>query len=271
MVIRTTIKETSPVVSPDKVAADVITRVYHIAYEPSFKTVTLHFWTKCNLKCRGCFCRYEKLYWNLYDDPQSQLEDKKPVDIPDRFLTVGEVIERLRDREVKTVLLMGVEPTIDPSLPLVARAMHQEFNSYNILMTNGMEMADLEDIDLVLFSLKAFTEEKHITYTGRSNRQIMDNFIKVYQSGKKLQAITLVIPQLIDTDEVGRIARFIASVDDSINFMIHAYFAVPNCPYRSATTEEVEEAVKEARKYLKDVPFRNLSFERVGEPAVQII
>ena len=203
MVIRTSIKETLPVESPDKVATDVMTRVYHIAYEPSFKTATLHFWTKCNLKCKGCFCRYEKLYWNLYDDPQSQLENGKPVDIPDKFLTIGEVIGLLKDKEVNTVLFMGVEPTIDSSLPLVARAMHQEFGSYNILMTNGMEMTDLEDIDLVLLSLKAFTEEKHMTYTGKSNKQIIDNFKKIYKSGMKLQAITLAIPQLVDTKEIG--------------------------------------------------------------------
>jgi len=271
MVIRIGIKESNRAVSPDKVFKDVITTVYHIAYEPSFKTATLHFWTNCNLKCKGCFCRYEKLYWNLYDNPQEQLKDNKPVDIPDKFLTIGEIIKLLKRYEVNTILLMGVEPTLDPSLPLVAKVLHQEFSSYNILMTNGLKMADLADIDLVLFSLKAFTEEKHITYTRKSNKQILDNFLKVYKSGKKLQAITLVIPELIDALEVGRIARFIASVDDNITLTVHAYFSVPNCSYRSATTDEVEEAVKEARKYLKNVPFRNLSFERVGEPAKQLV
>ena len=255
----------------DIVAVRTPTTIYHMAYEPSFKTATLHFWTNCNLKCRGCFCRYEKLYWNLYDDPQSQLEGKRPVDIPEKFLTVGEVIGLLKELEVNTVLFMGVEPTIDPSLPLIARLMHQEFNSYNILMTNGQKMVNLIDIDLVLFSLKAFTEEKHITYTGKSNRQILDNFVRIYKSGKKLQAITLAIPELVDADEVGSIARFIASVDDNITLTVHAYFSVPNCSYQSATTDEVEEAVKEARKYLKNVPFRDLSFERVGEPAVQLV
>lgn len=271
MVIKPTIRETAPIRSPEKIAVDVKTAVYHIAYEPSFKTVTLHFGTKCNLSCRGCFCNYEKFYWNLKSDPQENLESKKAIKTPSKFLTIREIVNLLKNYEVSTVLFMGVEPTIDQALPLVAEAMHRQFNSHNILMTNGMHMADLKDIDQVLFSLKAFSEEKHITYTKKSNKQIMDNFVKISRSGKNIQAITLVIPELVDASEVGRIAKFIAAVDDNISLTVHAYFAVPNCPYRAATIEEVKEAVGEARRYLKSVPFRDPSFKRVGEPAVQIV
>lgn len=245
-------------------------KVYHIAYEPSFKTATLHFWTKCNLDCRGCFCKFEQLYFNLYDDPDSRLANKAPQSPPTHFLSLEEVLALLKKITVNTVLLMGVEPSLDPELPALARALHEEIGSYNIIMTNGLKLVDMEHIDSVLFSLKAYSEDIHRDYTGKSNKRILENFVKVYRSGKKLQSISLVIPGCIDAGEIERIARFIASVDRNIPLTLHAYFAVPGSPWRAATAEEVEEAVKLARNHLANVPYRTLDLKRVGEPAVRI-
>lgn len=246
-------------------------RVYHIAYEPSFQTATLHFWTKCNLGCRGCFCQYEQSYFNLHEDPVSLLAAKAPQDPPTRFLSRDEVLRRLKGLAVKTVLLMGVEPSLDPELASLAKALHEEIGSYNILMTNGLKLVDMEHIDFVLFSLKAYSEEIHRDYTGVSNEKILKNFAEVYRSGKKLQAITLLIPDYIDAEEIGRIARFVAGVDKEIPLMIHAYFPVPDSPWRAATAEEVAEAAELAGKHLANVPYRTLDLKRAGEPAVRIV
>ena len=245
-------------------------KVYHIAYEPSFKTATLHFWTKCNLSCRGCFCDYEQLYWNLFDDPVSRIANMARQPPPTRFLSLEEVKGLLKGLAIKTVLLMGVEPSLDPELPALAKALHNEIGSYNIIMTNGLKLVDMEHIDLVLFSLKAYSDDIHRDYTGRSNKKILENFITVYRSGKKLQAISLIIPDYIDAYEIERIARFIASVDKNIPLTLHAFFPVPDCPWRAATAEDVEEAAKLARKHLVNVPYRTLELKRVGEPAVRI-
>lgn len=245
-------------------------KVYHIAYEPSFKTATLHFWTKCNLSCRGCFCDYEQLYWNLFDDPVSRIANMARQPLPTRFLSLEEVKGLLKGLAIKTVLLMGVEPSLDPELPALAKALHNEIGSYNIIMTNGLKLVDMEHIDLVLFSLKASSDDIHRDYTGRSNKKILENFITVYRSGKKLQAISLIIPDYIDAYEIERIAKFVASVDKNIPLTLHAFFPVPDCPWRAATAEDVEEAAKLARKHLVNVPYRTLELKRVGEPAVRI-
>jgi len=163
---------------------------------------------------------------------------------------------------------MGVEPSLDPELPSLTKALHSEIGSYNIIMTNGLKLVDMEHIDLVLFSLKAYSEDIHRDYTGRSNKKILENFITVYRSGKKLHAISLVIPDYIDAGEIEGIAKFIAGVDKNIPLTLHAYFPVPGAPWRAATAEEVEEAAKLARKHLVNVPFRTLDLKRVGEPAV---
>lgn len=246
------------------------TRVYHVAYEPTLESVSLHFWTNCNLHCRGCLCRYEKLYWNLYEDPESELANKAPVAPPSNYLSKDEVIELLRPLKIKTILFMGVEPSLDPELPALAQALHEEFHSCNILMTNGVKLTDLEHIDSVLFSLKALSEDVHVQYTGKSNKKILRSFTAIHDSGTKLSAISLVIPGLIEAQEIEKIAMFIESIDRNISFMVHAYFAMPNAPWRTANSEEVEAAVKLARKHLANVPYRTLDLKRVGEPAIQI-
>lgn len=269
MTIQTVERRTSPATEGER--RNNLTRIYHIAYEPSFKTATLHFWTECNLSCRGCFCRYETSYFNLYRDPVSRVAKKDPESPPARFLTIAEVIHFLEKLKIETVLLMGVEPTLDPEMPAVAEALHDHIGSFNILMTNGVKLANMEHIDLVLFSLKAYSENIHLDYTGKSNKRILDNFIAVSNSGKKIQAISLVVPGCINAREIERVARFIAGVDESIPLTIHAYFPIPNSPWLAATTKDVLEAVKLARKHLVNVPYRTLDLNQVSTPAVRII
>lgn len=166
---------------------------------------------------------------------------------------------------------MGVEPSLDPELPALTKALHREMGSFNILMTNGLKLTDMEHIDLVLFSLKAYSKDIHLDYTGKSNKRILENFVTIYHSGKKLQAISLVIPDCIDTREIERIAGFVASVDKNIPLTIHAYFPILDSPWPAATSEDVKAAVTLARKHLVNVPYRTLDLKRVGEPAVRII
>ncbi len=154
---------------------------------------------------------------------------------------------------------------------LYALAMVLRNCSFNILMTNGLKLTDMEHIDLVLFSLKAYSEDIHLDYTGKSNKRILENFVTIYHSGKKLQAISLVIPNCIDAREIECIAGFIASVDKNIPLTIHAYFPIPDSPWLAATPEDVKAAVTLARKHLVNVPYRTLDLKRVGEPAVRII
>ena len=197
--------------------------------------------------------------------------NKAPESPPTRFLSIEEVIGFLKGLTFKTILLMGVEPSLDPELPALTKALHQEMGSFNILMTNGLKLTDMEHIDLVLFSLKAYSEDIHLDYTGKSNKRILENFVTIYHSGKKLQAISLVIPDCIDAHEIERIAGFIASVDKNIPLTIHAYFPIPDSPWLAATSEDVKAAVTLARKHLVNVPYRTLDLKRVGEPAVRII
>ncbi len=245
-------------------------KVYHIAYEPSYQSVDFHFWTGCNLQCRGCYLNYEKLDFGLLDDPVAHIAIQERESPPQKFLSFDEVMAYVEPLKIKYAVFMGDEAALDPELPKLAKTLRQKFKSYNIILTNGRKMMDLENIDEVIFSIKAISEDIHRDYTGHSNKIILENFAKIYHTGKKLQAETVLIPEYFDPKEVERVAKFVASVDKDITFRIDSFFEVPGCPWRSATKEEVEEAAALAKKHLNNVTCLTLDMKRLGDKAVKV-
>ncbi len=245
-------------------------KVYHIVYQPTFKSVDIHFWTKCNLNCRACYTNYEKLDFGLFDDPIPMIATRSQESPPSRFLSLAEVMELLGGLEITSVIFMGTEPALDPELASLAKELHDEFNCYSIILTNGLKLIDLKHIDEVIFSIKAYSDGLHRDYAGQSNKRILNNFVAIYNSGKKLQAETVLIPDYIDTGEIEHIARFIAGVDKNIPLRIDAYFPVGDNPWRAATAEEVEEAARLARKHLNKVNCLTLEMKRIGDKPVRI-
>ena len=227
--------------------------VYHITYAPTVKTVHLHFWG-CNLSCRACLLDKE-----IYDCHLAETRNgifsgtKKRQQTPERFLDLEEVMQILGKLDTKAVIFMGAEPTIDSQLPQLAEALHREFGSYNILLTNGFKLADLEHLDEIVFSLKAYTDSLHQHYTGKSNKKALENFVRLCHSGIKLRAESIFIPEYIDCPEIENIARFIAQSDESIPYRIDAYIPIGDNPWRRPTPQEMDKAVSIARKYLHNV------------------
>ena len=226
--------------------------IFHITYEPTYRTLDLHFW-KCNLNCRGCYKNYEIYDLGLIDNAVEKMATKSLAQEPERFLSYDEVIRLTEELEIKYAIFMGTEAAIDPELPRLARALHNRHDSYNILLTNGLKLTDMTDIDEIIFSLKAFSDDIHREYTGKSNKKILVNFKKIYDTGKKLQAETVLIPKYIDSKEVEELAGFVGGIDKDLTFRVIGYFPVPGCPWRAATGEDVEKAAELARKHLNNV------------------
>ena len=245
-------------------------KLYHIAYEPSYHSMDFHFWTECNLKCQACYTNWEKLDFGLMDDPVAEIAVAAPETPPEEFLSFDEVMQRLEGKEIKYAVFMGTEAALDPELPRLAKALHEKYGSYNILLTNGVKLTDMEHIDEIICSIKAYSDDIYKEYAGRSNKKVLENFRKMSLTGKKLQAETVFIPGLVEADEIEKLARFVASVGKDINFRIDAYFPVPGCPWRAATKEEVEEAAGLARKHLNNVTILTLDLKRIGDKAVRI-
>jgi len=226
------------------------------------KTVHLYFWG-CNLSCRGCVRLKETYNYHIADSIFN--EAKKSPQAPERFLDLEEVMQILEKLEVRKVFFMGAEPAIDPKLPQLAETLHQEFKSYNILLTNGFKIIDLEHIDEVVFSIKAVTDSLHRHYTGKSNKKALKNFVRLNQSGVRLRAESIFIPEYIDFLEIESIARFIGRVNKAIPYRIDAYIPVGDNPWRRPTPEKVEQAATVAKRHLLNVSYltgsEDLKFE----------
>jgi len=232
----------------------VKTNIYHISYTPESKFSCLHFWG-CNIECKGCLCKRE-IWSSLLKGHRLDHLTEPPKEIaqpPERFLDFEEVMQILGKLDVEKVRLEGMEPTIDPQYAKLTKALHDRLGTYNIVATNLYEMPSFEDTDMVVCGITAFTDSLHREYTGKSNEKILENMIKVYQSGIKLHVSPLFIPDYIGADETERIAKFTASIDKDIPCFIFPYYKAGDNPWRRPTHEEIDEAVGLAKRYLTNV------------------
>lgn len=147
------------------------------------------------------------------------------------------------DEKTSCICYFGGDPT--PQLPFALRAskLALEKNKGRLLRicweTNGsMQKAYLDEmIELSLdsggcikFDLKAWDENLHIALTGITNKRTLENFSRVGERIKTrsvpplLIASTLLVPGYINENEVGDIARFIASINPDIPYSLLAYY-----------------------------------------------
>lgn len=246
----------------------MLTNIYHMSYCKAEKQAYFHFWG-CNMNCRGCLCQKKIYGFMLKENIYDYLEEPRGIaDHPEQFMDFEEVMQILERLGVKWILFEGQEASLDPLYPQLTGATHKKFGSHNVLMTNAYKMPPLKDTDQVGVSLKAFTDSLHRHYTGKSNERVLKNFVKIYQSGVKLNVESVVIPDYIDAREIEHIAKFIASVDKEIPYHIDAYFKAGDNPWRRPTPEEMDEAVSLARRHLTNVSCfkggESLAFEVVN-------
>jgi len=114
----------------------------------------------------------------------------------------------------------------------------------------------LESHGCIKFDLKAHTEALHMALTGASNRRTLENFARAAQrfddrpNPPLVIASTLLVPGYVDAAEVGRIARFIATLNPNIPYSLLGFapqFYMSDLPPTSRRhAEEAEAAAREA-------------------------
>jgi pyruvate formate lyase activating enzyme len=234
------------------------TRVYHISFHTAHNLCCLFFWG-CNFECVGCLRKVEPFDCHFPAPRQS------PKPFSPTFLTLDEITDALSGVKPEFVVFEGWEPTLDPNLSEIAGELHRQIGTCNYLLTNGYIFRDVEDIDEVKVSIKALSDDIHREYTGKSNRRVLQNLGKLHQSGIKLSAETVLIPGYVDEEEIGRIARFLASVDREIPLRIDAYWPIASKKWRVPSAREMRKAVHEAERYLANVSFLEGTEEVQGE------
>jgi pyruvate formate lyase activating enzyme len=108
----------------------------------------------------------------------------------------------------------------------------------------------------IKFDLKAFTESLHSALCGWSNRQTLDNFSRVARRHRErpdaplVVVSTLLVPGYVNTEEVKRIAGFIAGCDPDIPYSLLGFapnYLMPDLPVTSVRhAESARQAALEA-------------------------
>lgn len=185
------------------------------------------------------------------------------------------------DERTTCICYFGGDPT--PHLPYAIQASKRalEKKKGNILRvcweTNGgmnpvlLKKAaelSLKSGGCVKFDLKAWDEKLHFALCGTSNRRTLANFRLLAElrlarpDPPFLIASTLLVPGYIDTDEVSRIAGFIASLDPYIPYSLLAFspqFLMQDLPPTSK---------KQAQRCLEAARSAGLKRVKVGNPSL---
>jgi len=198
-----------------------------------------------------------------------------------RAVHVNEIVElTLRNEKISCWCWFG--GSAEPQLPFAIKAsriIHEKKPSKRILricyewngdgnpwlVRRAMEYVVISGGN-VKFDLKAYDPTLHKILTGMDNKRVLENFELVYrefyhrrQEVPVLGATTLLVPHYIDAEEVGAIAEFIASLDDTIPYnllVFHPDFIMNDVPPTSA--KQVFECYEAAKKHLKNVNISNL-------------
>lgn len=189
-------------------------------------------------------------------------------------LTGDELVHRACDSSVRCICFFGGSP--EPQFPFALHAARRvirecrrpvhicwEWNgSGNPRLAEAAARLSMETAGTVKFDLKAFDANLHRALCGTGNERTLDNFRRVAaitQGTDTLTATTLLVPYYVDAAEVGKIAQFIAAVDDDIPYSLlvfHPDYLLTDLPVTPRF--HVEECVAAARRYLNRVNIGNL-------------
>ncbi|MEA2075157.1 MAG: radical SAM protein [Euryarchaeota archaeon] len=224
--------------------------------------------TGCNFRCKGCF--------------------RPARDEGGTKLTAEETLERMERAcqnyygKVPTeAMITGGEPTLDKGylLSLVMGLKERGFDRI-VLMTNGYALGEdetyvteLEEAGLTEahVDVKAFSEDIHRWYTGKSNKPVLRAIEKLDASGIKLVAQTVYMPGIVEEQEIEKIAQFLASVNRDIGYRINPFapiFAYERVT-RRPTLEEMERAFRVASKYLPNAIISRSCYREYPTPPPQ--
>jgi pyruvate formate lyase activating enzyme len=222
----------------------------------------------CNFRCRGCF--------------------RPARDEGGAQLTAAETLARMEraclnyyGKLPSEAMITGGEPTLDKVylVQLVSGLKTRGFTKI-VLMTNGYALGEDEryvpelteaGLTEAHVDVKAFSDELHQWYTGKSNKPVLRAIQRLNASGITLIVQTVFIPGIVDLDEIEQIARFLATVNKNIPYRINPFaptFAFDRVS-RRPTLEEMERAYDVASNYLPNAIVSRSCYREYPTPPPQ--
>ncbi|XRO77412.1 radical SAM protein [Methanocaldococcus sp. 10A] len=198
----------------------------------------------CNFKCKNCFVKM---------DSYKEIPPTKLCKIIDNLCS---------KKKINTILIAGGEPTLQKDLPEFTRLLKSK-NRKVILTTNGYYLKNIVDdlfVDEIHVDLKAYDDEKHKYLTGKSNKNVLKCIEYLAKKKLNFEVDTVLIPNIVDIDEIEKIAKFLSKWDTKYRIIGYAPFN-NNLNARNPTKEEILKAKEIAKKYLSNVT-TSLDFRR---------
>lgn len=115
-----------------------------------------------------------------------------------------------------------------------------------------MTELSLESGGTIKFDLKAWSDPLHVALTGFSNRRTLDNFAAAALRARErpdvplVVASTLLVPGYVEEEEVGALARLIASLNPEIPYRLLAFY--PSFFMENLPTTSVAQARRSQRR-----------------------
>jgi pyruvate formate lyase activating enzyme len=206
----------------------------------------------CNFSCRGCFAIAKK-------------ECGREFTVKELLELLIKSCHRVYGHLVDDVQMTGGEPLTNPEYLFDLIQELKTLGVSNIgISTNGYMLSEVVveklkalNVNYIKLDLKAYSKDIHKWYTGKSNERILKAVKLLHNHGLNFYVRTIVIPNIVDADEVEKIAKFLSSID--VNMLYRLYEFAPeqleNKLSRKPTEEEMVKAYNAAKKHLKNVEF----------------
>ncbi len=228
--------------------------------------------------CNAWFCRGSRMkgynlaifyYGCSFDCLYCQNWEHKFVD-RGRKVRIEELLSKARNPAVKCICHFGGSP--EPQMNFALKFSKKILEERDIMICWEWNGSGREDLALkaaeishisegtVKFDLKAWNENLHYLLTGRSPERVRKNFSAIFDRYPEvISATTLLVPYLVDEEEVEEIAKFIAKHSEEIPYSLlvfHPDYRIRDFPITSR--EQVERCYLAAKKYLKNVYIGNM-------------
>lgn len=219
---------------------------------------TIIYLSGCNFKCKGCFTARENIGIQLSSDDVVDLSTK---------------VWKYANKQASDITVTGGEPTLNPDYLIKLVSGLKDINDRVGLYTNGYLLGqnlvqELESVqlDLLKLDLKALDPEIHYKYTGRDNSSVLKAIQLLNNSDLNFYIVTVLIPEIIDVGEIEKIAKYLSSIDNEINYLIKPFSpnSAPSNVGRAPTPEEMSSALTAAQKYLNNVEAQGITHTYEG-------
>ncbi len=206
----------------------------------------------CNFDCEGCFAL-----------AKNEIGRKFTVDELIQLIVRSSSV--IYGHLVGDVQITGGEPTTnrDYLLSLIyslrALSIPRIGISTNGFLLDGNFARELKSLNInyIKLDIKAFDEEVHKRYTGKSNETVLRAAELLHKYNLPFYARTIHIPGLVEADQICKIAKFLSDISEDIPYKIYQFAPeqIAGCRYRKPEASEVQDAYYIARRYLKGVEY----------------